>query len=131
MSRRRIDPVEAQSRKASIDTFKRLEKQHIVRVAEDLERDSQTDGFKHLFNDLDAWLKHKSREFENLKEASVREILDIGETRYLMKRVALEAEIRQLETILRLPAKYQEKARRIKEPPTSETYRRKTKGAKE
>lgn len=127
---RKFDPIEAQSLQAQRESFERSERTHIIRMADDMERDRESDGFKHLFFILNSWLEYKEGQYKALIEAPVRDILEAGKDEYLMSRIALEAEINQLKAVLNIPTAYKERAKQILNPPSSETYRRKTKVAK-
>ncbi len=129
-SRRSLDPIEAQSLQAQRESFARSERTHIIRMADDMARDKETKGFKHLVFILESWLEYKQAQYKALLEAPVRDILGTGKDEYLMSRIALEAEINQLKAVLNIPTAYKERAEKILNPPTSETYRRKTKDAK-
>jgi len=119
---RNADPVERLERRGQQEAFKRQQNFQILRIAENIERDSQTDGFKEVFHILSQWLENKKEQYGLIKDAPIREILKDRDV-YLLKRATLEAEIEQLKAILKLPGDYKAQAEKIRKSPDKSKYR--------
>jgi len=127
---RNTDPVIALEQRGQREAFERQRDFQVLRIADEIVRDSETEGFKHIFHILGEMLKRKKEEYGAVINAPVKEIVGRSEV-YLLKRATLEAEVKQLESIIGLPDSYKKQAEAIRKTPSSETYRRKTKDAKE